>query len=109
MKLSPSRVIAVAACLSLAACATHRNRSIAAPIQAPPVLIGKVAAVNETLGFTLVQTTANLETGDKIQSRDKDGAQTASLCVSAEKKPPFVIANITKGKPTPGELVTKQP
>ncbi len=109
MNLSPSRsLLAAACCLSLAACATHRS-SIEAPIKAPPIVIGKVAAVNQGLGFVLVQTTSGLETGDKLEARDKNGSETANLCVSGEKKPPFVIANITKGKPAPGDMVTKQP
>ena len=110
MNLSPSRsLLAAACCLSLAACATHRTSSIEAPIKAPSIVIGKIAAVNQGLGFVLVQTTAGLETGTKLESRDKNGAETANLCVSTEKKPPFVIANITKGKPMPGEMVTKEP
>ena len=110
MNLFPSRpLLAAACCLGLAACATHRNRNIEAPIKAPPVVVGKVAAVNQGLGFVLVQTAASLDTGVKLETRDKNGLETASLCVSTEKKPPFVIANITKGKPTPGDMVTKQP
>ncbi len=109
MNLSPSRVMVAAACFSLAACATHRNRAIEAPIKAPPVVVGKVALVRADAGFALVQTAAKLETGETLTSRDKDGAATATLKVSAEKKQPFIIGNIAKGTPKAGELVTKEP
>jgi hypothetical protein len=107
MNLSPSRIIVAAACFSLAACATHRNRVIEAPIKAPPVVVGKVALVRADAGFVLVQTAANLETGETLTSRDKDGAVSSTLKVSAEKKQPFIIANIANGTPKAGEIITK--
>lgn len=106
MKLSPSSLLVAAACFGLAACASHRVPE--APIKAPPVLVGKVAMVREDAGFALIQTATALETGTVLQSRDKDGVATATLKVSAEKKQPFIIANIAKGRPQSGELVTKE-
>lgn len=110
MKSFPRNLILAALCLNLAACATGRNRVPEAPIKAPtppPVAVGKVTMVNQELGFVLIQSPVSPETGAALQSRDKDGGETASLRVSGEKKPPFIIADILKGKPHAGDTVTK--
>lgn len=110
MKLFPRNLLLATLCLNLAACATSRNRVPEAPIKAPaprPVAIGKVAMVNQDLGFVLIQTPLTPETGTALQTRSKDGSETAQLRVSAEKKQPFIIADIMKGKPLAGETVTK--
>lgn len=110
MKSFPPNILLAFLCLGLAACATHRYKGPVAPIKAPapaPVVIGKVSMVNAELGFVLIQTPATPETGTALQTRAKDGTETALLRVSAEKKQPFIIADILKGKPQAGEIVTK--
>jgi len=63
--------------------------------------------VNTDAGFALIQTTAMPVIGTTLQTRSADGKQTAYLKVSAGEKPPFVVADIIKGKPQVGEVVTK--
>jgi hypothetical protein len=71
------------------------------------VAIGSVSLVNDELGFVLIRTADVPAAGSVLQVRGKDGAETALLKVSAEQKRPFIIADITKGKPHVGEVVTK--
>lgn len=106
----PQKTFLAFVCLGLAACATSRNRVPEAPIKAPlppPVAIGHVSLVNEVVGFVLVETPATPETGTELQTRNLAGEVTSLLKVSQEKRPPFVIADVMKGKPHVGEVVTK--
>jgi len=110
MKQHPQSLFLAAICLGLAACATQRHQDVAAPIKAPapaPRTIGTVSLVNEELGFVLVQTAETPEAGTPLQSRSKDGQETALLKVSTAQKHPFIIADVMKGKPHVGEVVTK--
>lgn len=110
MKQHPQSILLAAICLGLTACASHRPAIQPFPIKAPapaPVAIGKVSTVNTNAGFALIQTTAMPEIGTMLQARSADGKQTASLRVSLLDKPPYVIADIMKGKPSVGEVVTK--
>ena len=94
----------------LAACASHRPRVPEAPIKAPtppPLVIGRVYAVNMSHGFAVIQSSQTPDTGTELQARSSDGQQTALLKVTPEKKNPFIIADIVKGKPLPGEAITK--
>jgi len=110
MKLSPQSLLFAAICLGLTACATHRNAVPEAPIKAPapaPQCIGKISLVNESLGFVLVQTAQTPEAGTLLQARSNVGEETALLKVSAAQHPPFLIADVMKGKPQVGQVVTK--
>ncbi|MCX6966537.1 MAG: hypothetical protein NTZ46_01940 [Verrucomicrobia bacterium] len=110
MKHHPQSLLLAAICLGLAACATHRQPDISAPIQAPapaPKVIGTVSLVNEELGFALIQTAETPEAGTPLQARATNGQETAALKVSKEQKHPFVIADVMNGKPHVGEIVTK--
>lgn len=71
------------------------------------MVIGRVSMVNEELGFVLVETPESPETGTELQARTLAGEETACLKVSPEKKSPFVIADVMKGKPQVGDVVTK--
>ena len=110
MKASSQSLLLAAICLALAGCATRQPPVPEAPIKAPapaPQPIGRVSLVNEELGFVLVQTAQMPETGTPLQARTLDGRETAQLKVSPAQKPPFVIADVMKGKPQVGEVVTK--
>ena len=63
--------------------------------------------MNEELGFVLVQTVQTPEAGSPLQARSNEGRETALLKVSTAQKPPFVIADVMKGKPQVGQIVTK--
>ncbi len=109
MKQHPRSLLLAAICLGLTACASHRQ-DISAPIKTPPPApkaIGRVSLVNEELGFALIQTAETPEAGTPLQARSQDGSETALLKVSKEQKRPFVIADVMKGKPHVGEVVTK--
>ena len=110
MKPHPQSLLLTAICLGLAACATHRNQDVAAPIKAPAPAsrtIGTVSLVNEELGFALVQTAETPEAGTLLRVRSKNGQETALLKVSSAQKHPFIIADVLKGKPHLGEIVLK--
>ena len=111
MKLTSQSLLLAAIALGLTACVTpHRPQVPEAPIQAPapaPQPIGRISLVNEELGFVLVQTAQTPEEGTPLQARSADGRESAQLKVSAAQKPPFLIANVLKGKPQVGEVVTK--
>lgn len=110
MKSYPQNVLLALLCLGLSACATARHRVPEAPIKAPtppPQVIGRVSLVNTVQGFALIESSQTPETGTELAARSSDGAQTAVLKVTPEKKNPFIIADIVKGKPQAGEAVTK--
>jgi len=111
MKSHPQNLLLAAICLGLAACATHHRSQVPeAPIKAPapaPIAIGTVSLVNEDLGFVLVQTAQTPEAGTPLQVRTRDGQETALLKVSTAQQRPFIIADVMKGKPHVGEIVTK--
>lgn len=110
MNQHPQTFLTVAlCCAALSACAT-RPRVPEAPIRPPapvPVAIGAVALVNTEARFVLVRTGELPSPGTHLQTRSRDGAETAQLQVAQEQKAPFVAADIVKGKPQVGEVVTK--
>ena len=110
MKQHPQSILLAVLCIGLTACASHRLHVVPAPIKAPapaPVAIGKVSLVNSGLGFVLIQSREIPAAGTALQSRAIDGKQSADLKVSPQQNPPFIIAEIVKGKPQVGEVVTK--
>ena len=110
MKPFPQNLLLAAICLGLAACATHRRDDVSAPIKAPapaPKVIGKVSLVNEAAGFVLIQTSEMPEAGTALQTRSFEGQETAILKVSSAQQRPHIIADVMKGKPQVGEIVTK--
>jgi len=110
MNQHPQSALLALLCLSLAACASHRPRVPEAPIKAPtppPHVIGRVSFVNEVQGFALIESSETPETGTQLQARSIAGQQTALLKVTPEKKHPFIIADILKGKPQTGDMVAQ--
>ena len=110
MKSYPQNVFITLLCLGLGACASHRAGIPEAPIKRPtppPQVIGRIYAVNPSHGFAVIESSLTPDTGTELQARSIDGQQTAVLKVTPEKKNPFIIADIMKGKPLPGESVTK--
>jgi hypothetical protein len=110
MNLPSQSLLLATLCLGLTACAIRRTPDISAPIKAPapaPVAIGRISLVNEELGFVLFQTPQTPEAGTLLQARSLDGMESAQLKVSTAQKPPFVIADVMKGKPEVGQVVTK--
>ena len=108
MKYFPRLLLAVLA-VSLSACAT-KPRVPQFPVLPPErhVEIGRVEAVNYDKGFVMVRTAQDLGPEVELQTRDQNNAATATLRTSVEKHAPFVIADILKGRPLPGEVVTRK-
>ena len=67
-----------------------------------------MVSVNREKGFAMIRTGVELAPGAELQSRSaQNNAPTATLRVSSEQFPPHVIVDIMKGKPFPGEIVTR--
>jgi hypothetical protein len=110
MKSFPRNLLLVFLSLGLGACATPRPRVPVAPIKAPtppPQVIGRVSLVNTVQGFALIESSQTPETGTMLQARSMEGEESAILKVTPEKKNPFIIADIVKGKPLVGQAVTQ--
>ncbi len=101
--------------LSLAACAHlprpfHRKK----PAEKPEVrtdearhqLLGTVTLVDETNGFVLIDMGAYVAppVGHALKTFSGE-AESGVVAVSAERRPPFVVADIVKGEPKRGDSV----
>ena len=99
-----SRIFAsVLAILVFTACAGKRAPILPAPTG--PVTVGVITLVNEELGFVLIDSSLSVEPGTALHALSETSEETALLKVSAEKKPPFMIADVVKGTPHPGDRV----
>ena len=109
MRILSSRfaIFLMAVFLTLPGCATRKHHSPKAPpATLRPRRVGTVAVVNEELHFVLVDVgslyTPAAGTALKCFSA---GTETGILAVDAEKKRPFVAADIVKGSPKVGDDV----
>jgi CHASE2 domain-containing sensor protein len=83
----------------------HRKRAVAIA-SAGPVLIGTVALVNEAMRFVLVDVGSNYAAAPGATLKCFNNSQeSAVLTASPERKAPFIIADIAKGDPHPGDQV----
>jgi hypothetical protein len=73
-----------------------------------PRFIGVVKTVNREDRFVLIDATTfqGAEAGDLLVCV-RDQKQTANLRMSTLKNPPFLIADIASGTPSPGDRVLK--
>lgn len=73
-----------------------------------PRLIGVVQTVNTVDRFVLIDATTfqGAEAGDLLVCI-RDQKETANLRMSTLKNPPFLIADIASGTPSPGDRVLK--
>ncbi len=73
-----------------------------------PRLIGVVKTVNREDRFVLIDATTfqGAEAGDLLVCI-RDQKETANLRMSTLKNPPFLIADIASGAPSPGDRVLK--
>jgi hypothetical protein len=73
-----------------------------------PRLIGVIKTVNTDDRFVLIDATAfqGAEAGELLVSI-RDNKETANLRMSSLKTPPFLIADIASGNPSPGDRVFK--
>ena len=71
-----------------------------------PQRVGRVAVVNEDLGFVLVDvgTLYTPQAGTALKSF-RNGVETGVLAVSPEKERPFIVGDIVKGTPQVGDDV----
>lgn len=71
-----------------------------------PRWLGTVKLVDQREGYVLIdsQTYSALATGQTLNSIGND-SQTATLRVTADREPPFVIADIVSGAPHVGDRV----
>jgi hypothetical protein len=104
--------IALCGVLLLAGCASMRHKEKKQPPPPPsptaigPQRVGRVALVNEDLGFVLVDVGSlyTPQAGQALKSF-RDGIETGVLAVSPEKQRPFIVGDIIKGTPEVGDDV----
>ncbi len=109
--MSFRRIMAVCGVLLLTGCASMRHKQ-KPPADIPPAAVtgpqrvGRVALVNEDLGFVLVDVGSlyTPQAGLALKSF-RDGIETGVLAVSPEKERPFIVADIVKGTPEVGDDV----
>lgn len=80
-----------------------------APPQAlPPQVVGAIKMVNPADGFVLIDAVSfsNMEPGT-LMLCIANRQETATLRMSGLKNPPFLIADIVNGHPSPGDKVIK--
>lgn len=107
-------LLLVVAALSVG-CAGKEKLTGETPAPAPPPLpreVGAVATVNVDLGFVLIDArnfpvpTAGLALKSFPPGvRPDEGSETAVLAVGAERRGPFVVADVVKGAPSKGDRV----
>lgn len=79
------------------------------PVAEPPRLIGTIKMVNKDDKFVLIDAVSygGAQAGDALVCI-VDQRESANLRASALRNPPFLIADITNGNPSPGDKVYKQ-
>ncbi len=99
--------------LFLSSCATSREeQTVEAPVKAPEVhrLVGVISTVNREHGFVLIHSNDLRPAGSSLMTLpSQEGVAQAHLRVSREQRPPFLIADIMDGIPSPGESVVDAP
>lgn len=90
---------------------TGELRPMEEPRRTIPVPSGTITFVNLGVGFVLIDVEGgDLKEGTALKSfapgvSFENGQESAILKVSAERRRPFVVADIVKGKPSPGDVV----
>lgn len=76
------------------------------PAALPPQWIGRIQLVDEQGGYALIDTQGGTvpPVGQILRAVGND-LETGSLKISADRNPPFFIADIENGKPQPGDRV----
>lgn len=76
------------------------------PAALPPSWLGTIKLVNERGSYVLIDSQGFVTppAGELLTAIGND-AETASLRISADRDPPFYIADILSGKPQPGDKV----
>lgn len=76
------------------------------PVAAPPQWIGTIKLVNEREGYVLIDASNGLgiSTGQTLNSVGSE-SESGVLRASADRDPPFFIADIVSGKPRPGDRI----
>jgi hypothetical protein len=76
------------------------------PLALSPHWLGTVKLVDQHEGYVLIDspTYSSLATGQTLNSVGND-SQTATLRVTADREPPFVIADIVSGNPRVGDRI----
>ena len=76
------------------------------PTATPPQWIGVIRMVNSAENFVLVESSAiSLAIPGETYLAVGKGVETASLKMTSLKNPPFLIADILSGSPSPGDKI----
>ena len=84
-------------------------KKAAPPIAEPPRLIGTIKMVNKEDKFVLIDAVSygGAQPGDVLVCIVNQ-RESANLRASTLRNPPFLIADIASGSPSPGDKVYKQ-
>ena len=106
MRHSFPRFAALVAILACCGCASGKHERKDAAVTPGPQRVGRVALVNEDLHFVLVDvgTLYVPQPGMALKSFSA-GRETGILAVSAERREPFIVADIVRGEPKVGDDV----
>ena len=109
------KALAVMMVFALTGCTYLKQRSLRHKFKKTPPpaaeeekhrLIGTIVLVDVTNRFVLIDVGVNIapEPGHALKAF-ADEAESAVLAVSAERRPPFIVADIVKGDPRRGDSV----
>ncbi len=108
MRAVAASCFAAALLLCASGCAQPNKGAAAAKnASVPPSAVGTIATVNDTRHFVLIDVESRMfmpEPGAELQVRNDKGA-IAKLKVTADRRWPFVVADIVSGSPAPGDEV----
>jgi hypothetical protein len=100
-------LLATTGCSTLLRLVPHRKKPASHPVTAPQD-VGRVALVNASLGFVLIETRSMYTPppGQALKTF-RNGQETGVLAVTAERNHPFVAADIVRGAPAIGDQVAQ--
>lgn len=94
---------------ALAGCRTaarkgHRTVVAPAPVSEVELVAGRVAQVNERLGYAVIQCGHLLSDGEEVKVY-RDDKVVALLRVTGPARAPFTVADVLRGAPQAGDMV----
>ena len=97
-------IATLAAAVLLAACATKKETT--PPVASPVQWAGEIRMVNVAENFVLVESpSANSTIPGEKYTAIRDSQETGVVRMTSLRNPPFLIADIVSGDPSPGDKI----